>query len=179
MSNMHTTDKSTRRYESHEPPVAGIRIMDSARILWFSELLKDTDRVSIGRTRQRDVRIFDRTVSREHCELVRDPDGTYHLIDRGSTNGLHVSPRGKYSRYRRVDRVRLEVGMHIDVGDVTVIPVDENGACPITVTRYSELLRLARAIYGSAAEAARHIGKRSQQVILRAVGASRPSRKAS
>lgn len=44
----------------------------------------------IGRGRDNDIRLTDRTVSRRHAELVVTADGRYFLTDCGSTGGTHL-----------------------------------------------------------------------------------------
>ena len=51
--------------------IAGLRIMGTRRIAWFHELFQGADCISIGRTRQRDIRIDDTSVSRLHCVVEK------------------------------------------------------------------------------------------------------------
>ena len=110
---MATTKESTRKRRSYNPPVAGLRVLGQERTIWFRNLLADTDRVTIGRTRQRDLRLRDDTVSRDHCDLVRESDGSFHLIDRDSTNGLYVSRRGKYGRFPPTPPHQIQTSPHL------------------------------------------------------------------
>lgn len=48
------------------------------------------DQYSCGRVQDRDICIADPTISTHHCDLVRK-DGSYLLVDRGSTNGTRVN----------------------------------------------------------------------------------------
>jgi len=49
------------------------------------------DQYTIGRSEECDICIPDPTVSSLHCTLVRDPDGTYRVVDNGSTNGTRIN----------------------------------------------------------------------------------------
>jgi hypothetical protein len=48
-------------------------------------------RVSVGRGKANGLVLQDASVSREHAELVRDPDGGWRVRDLGSTNGVAVN----------------------------------------------------------------------------------------
>ena len=47
--------------------------------------------VKIGRGSGNDVIINDNSVSRVHCQIKKDDDGSYHLTDMNSTNGTYVN----------------------------------------------------------------------------------------
>ncbi|HWB55817.1 MAG TPA: DUF3662 and FHA domain-containing protein [Gaiellaceae bacterium] len=64
--------------------------------------------LTLGRSRECDIRVDDPNVSRRHAE-IRHEDGAYSIVDLGSTNGLVVD--GK-----RVDRARLEPGTAVLLG---------------------------------------------------------------
>lgn len=113
-----------------EPPAAGLRLMHTNRWLHLPDLLEPDRSLTLGRTRQRDLRIDESTVSREHCKIVRTWSNEYILHDCGSKNGLWVSRYGSYSRYERVISIKLTVGMHIRLGKATLIVVDADGAAP-------------------------------------------------
>jgi len=65
-------------------------------------------RVSIGRSRDCDVRLGDPNASRQHAELRQD-GATYWIVDLGSTNGLEVNGT-------RTKRAKLEPGDTITIG---------------------------------------------------------------
>ncbi len=46
---------------------------------------------SIGRIEERSICIPDTTVSTNHCELVRNEDGSYRVVDLGSSNGTRIN----------------------------------------------------------------------------------------
>jgi predicted component of type VI protein secretion system len=48
---------------------------------------------TIGRSRDCDVVLEDRNVSRRHAEIRREPDGGWTVHDLGSTNGVRVNGR--------------------------------------------------------------------------------------
>lgn len=49
--------------------------------------------VRIGRERDNDVILpaGDKSASRHHCQIIQENDGTYTLVDVGSTNGTYVN----------------------------------------------------------------------------------------
>ncbi len=47
--------------------------------------------VSIGRTVDNDVAIDHRSLSRHHCKVFLDKDGSWKVLDRGSANGVRVN----------------------------------------------------------------------------------------
>src|SRR3954469_23199366 len=51
------------------------------------------NRLSIGRGEESDLRIDDPMVSRNHAEIVRQPDGGYQVRDLGSRRGTFVGAR--------------------------------------------------------------------------------------
>ena len=46
---------------------------------------------NIGRIEERSVCIPDTTVSTTHCELVRNEEGSYRVVDLGSSNGTRIN----------------------------------------------------------------------------------------
>jgi len=48
---------------------------------------------TVGRSRDCDVVLDDRNVSRRHAEIRREPDGSWTVHDLGSTNGVRVNGR--------------------------------------------------------------------------------------
>lgn len=46
--------------------------------------------ITIGRSMENSIIIPDESLSSSHAQLVRNPDGTYTLMDLGSTNGTYV-----------------------------------------------------------------------------------------
>jgi hypothetical protein len=88
---------------AHEPAVL---VVDGER----HELTKRA--MTLGRSRECDIRIDDPNVSRRHAEIRRE-DGAYWIVDLGSTNGIEVN--GK-----RVDRARLTDADRIVVGRTDV-----------------------------------------------------------
>lgn len=67
----------------------------------------------LGRGETAGVRIDDETVSREHCRVSVEADGSVHLTDLGSTNGTIVNGR-------RVEACVLSEGDKIQVGTSSV-----------------------------------------------------------
>ena len=73
-----------------------------------SNYVVDGDLTSIGRHPDSDVFLDDITVSRRHCEIVRERDG-FVVRDAGSLNGTYVNRE-------RVDVGALHDGDEIQVG---------------------------------------------------------------
>jgi len=65
----------------------------------------------IGRQPGNELRLRDRTVSRQHAEIVRNRNGTHYIRDLGSINGLYVGRR-------HVDSSMLSDGDVIRIGSV-------------------------------------------------------------
>jgi hypothetical protein len=72
----------------------------------------DSERSTIGRSRDADCVLRDPNVSRHHAELRRSPRGEWTIADLGSTNGIKVNGR-------RVASTRLKSGDQVTVGTTT------------------------------------------------------------
>jgi transcriptional regulator with GAF, ATPase, and Fis domain len=70
--------------------------------------------VLIGRSRQNHVKLMTEQASRQHCRLVRSPQGGYRLIDGNSSNGTFVNGE-------RVSEKELADGDVIGVGQATIV----------------------------------------------------------
>lgn len=153
-----TCSPRCRRPVEH-PPVAGLRLLGTAQTFWLDDIISDTGQASIGRTRQRDIRIKDDTVSCMHAHIERERDGSYVIVDDRSKNGIYIRKRGSYSDPRPTHRERLIVGMYIDLGDATLVCVDAYGMSPITARRTSEFWRIGYMIYGTMRAVKAHISR--------------------
>ncbi len=172
---MNDTETYNQAAESAPAQVAGLRVQNKRRCMFFNRWLKHQPLVSIGRTTARDIRIRSMSVSRDHADVRRTSKGEFRFRDRNSKNGVWVSDVGRYGKFRKVKAVTLKVGMHIRLGRVILVVVDTDGMAPIMAPRYTEFLRLAAVVYGNATGAARQIGGRSQAVILRIINRARGS----
>ena len=77
----------------------------------------DLDRVSIGREEECTVRLpDDGRVSRVHCSLNKQDDGSYALTDEGSKNGTLVNGEPVVTA-----AIPLADGDRIKVGDTTLV----------------------------------------------------------
>jgi hypothetical protein len=85
------------------------------------------------------------------------PEG-FVLCDCDSKNGTFVSAQGPYGVFMRVAEIRLEVGLHVRLGDVMLVAVDRRGTCPLTVRDDADLVAQAHRLYGSVQRAARLLG---------------------
>ncbi len=78
------------------------------------------ERLLIGRSRECDVQLPDRSISRIHARLARAEDGRFWIED-ASTNGTRVNWAPLQAR------VLLEAGSRIYIGDyVLVLELEEN-----------------------------------------------------
>lgn len=84
----------------------------------------------VGRSRNMDIVIDDDTVSSFHCEIVRQDDGSYRIIDEGqSTNGTRIGGR------LITDHV-LEDGDIIQVGQIELL-FDARQGLSTTSSKYT------------------------------------------
>lgn len=56
-----------------------------------AEFALTSERVRIGRAEDLDIWVNHRSISREHAEIQKEPDGGLRLIDLGSANGVRVN----------------------------------------------------------------------------------------
>jgi hypothetical protein len=91
--------------DEHEGPTLVIRLGGGRAGEAFSI---GGERMRVGRAPHSHLFLNDITVSREHAELERRPDGVY-LTDLGSLNGTYVNRR-------RVETVRLVDGDEVQIG---------------------------------------------------------------
>ena len=56
-----------------------------------AEFALTTERIRIGRAEDLDIWVNHRSISREHAEIQKEPDGGLRLIDLGSANGVRVN----------------------------------------------------------------------------------------
>jgi len=76
-------------------------------------LVGDGQTVSIGRSSERELTLYDQGISRKHCQLENQGD-TVILTDLGSTNGTWVNQK-------RVQRAELHEQDHVKVGRTAII----------------------------------------------------------
>lgn len=149
--------------EAQPPEVGGFRLLGQQRLFLFEVL---TDRghkheLTIGRDDVCDIWLPYPTVSALHALIACSLDlgePVFMLCDRVSKNGIRVSIHGPHGPFRRILAVRLRVGLHVRIGEVTLVAVDRQGACPVVATSEAEFLSQARALYGSERTAARFLG---------------------
>ncbi|SDS54925.1 FHA domain-containing protein [Brevibacterium siliguriense] len=78
-----------------------------------SQILLDTDVVTVGRSPNADIFLDDVTVSRKHAEFVRTPSG-FTLRDTGSLNGTYVGRQ-------LIDSIELQNGADVQIGKFRMI----------------------------------------------------------
>lgn len=71
--------------------------------------LGDAEEVIVGRDDACDIRINAPTISREHCCIERNGNGELYIRDLGSTTGT-------FSRGEKIDRLRVQEGMTVEIG---------------------------------------------------------------
>ncbi|MBX3273587.1 MAG: FHA domain-containing protein [Sandaracinaceae bacterium] len=76
-----------------------------------AEFSLTSDRVRIGRAEDLDIWINHRSISREHAEIQKEPDGNLRLIDLGSANGVRVNGED-------VQNALLTAGDVVELGQV-------------------------------------------------------------
>jgi diguanylate cyclase (GGDEF)-like protein len=77
--------------------------------------LRDNEEVVIGRSSDdSSIVLEDDGISRRHCRITRQPDGTAQAVDLGSTNGT-------YFNGARVDVATLHDGDKIQLGSTTIL----------------------------------------------------------
>ena len=66
--------------------------------------------ITIGRSAKNDRVIHDRTVSRHHCQIIRDDYGNYRIVDFGSKNGTYINDKRIEGEVDLQPTDRLRVG---------------------------------------------------------------------
>jgi diguanylate cyclase (GGDEF)-like protein len=109
----------TRPTEIH-PEHAEVRARDRATLTVLSGVnagqvfALENERCIVGRDRDADVRIEDAGISRQHARIIRGGSGQYFVEDTNSTNGTFIEGR-------RVHRVELHSGDHVQFGPNTAL----------------------------------------------------------
>jgi class 3 adenylate cyclase len=78
------------------------------------EMTPQQSKFTIGRIPGNDLQVDDRSVSREHCELIRRK-GRVYLVDR-STNGTHLYPASGVPRHVHREELMIEGSGHFALG---------------------------------------------------------------
>jgi FHA domain len=93
---------------------------------YFASLLRKRnfssadERISVGRSRQRDVVLCDPSVSNLHAWINCDDDGVHYIMDNESTNGTRLNGR-RLSKRMPTD---VSAGDHIEFGDLQAVWCD-------------------------------------------------------
>src|SRR5690242_372488 len=96
------------------------------------------ERSSIGRAGSNDIQLDDPMVSRNHAEVVRQPDGSYQVRDLGSRRGTFVGSR-------RIEQAALRDGDELLIGPVRLR--FETGRTSSSSLGESDELRKLRAVF--------------------------------
>lgn len=70
--------------------------------------------ITIGRKDDNDIVVNDVYVGRNHCKLIKDEQGSYYIVDLGSTNGTYVNGM------RISESVKLSINDIIRIGNTTL-----------------------------------------------------------
>lgn len=98
-----TADKSTNEYK----PFAYLVVQDEKGIRY--PIMNTTWR--IGRTRDNELSLDDKSVSRRHAEIQRYSNGNFVIFDVDSLNGVFVNSE-------QIKKKRLQEGDIIEIGDI-------------------------------------------------------------
>lgn len=101
-------DADTAMIAAPGPPARLVMITPPAP---GAEFALTGDRIRIGRAEDLDVWVNHRSISREHAEIQKEPDGGLRLIDLGSANGVRVNGKD-------VQNALLSAGDVIELGQV-------------------------------------------------------------
>jgi pSer/pThr/pTyr-binding forkhead associated (FHA) protein len=140
-------------------PLTGLLVLPERRVHAFDAL--ETPEVTIGRLRTCDIQLGDAAVSRLHCVIERQQDGTCYIVDEQSTNGVYINDV-------QVIRAELRPGMWIHLGRTELIAMGTGGQLPIAGRSYTSFLVNARDVHGTA-ESAAGVVHRSAATIYRAL----------
>ncbi|MGE0790669.1 MAG: FHA domain-containing protein [Sandaracinaceae bacterium] len=102
------TDADTAMIAAPGPPARLVMVTPPAP---GAEFALTSDRIRIGRAEDLDVWINHRSISREHAEIQKEPDGQLRLIDLGSANGVRVNNKD-------VQNAVLHPGDVVELGQV-------------------------------------------------------------
>ena len=149
---------------SRQEYVAGLRVLGHVPVYYFRDRLDENGRLIVGRTRQRDIQINCRSVSRRHCEIVQVGPGQFMLHDLQSVNGVRVAIRGHYGSWVKCEEVALVPGMHIKLGRAIVVPVDPRGECPVMAREHVQFAKHIKMTYGSTSAAVGYVGRCRQWI---------------
>ncbi len=101
-------DADTAMLAAPGPPARLVMITPPAP---GAEFALTGERVRIGRAEDLDVWVNHRSISREHAEIQKEPDGGLRLIDLGSANGVRVNGQD-------VQNALLGAGDVVELGQV-------------------------------------------------------------
>ena len=111
--------------------------------------------VRLGRSSSNDISIPDEELSRNHCLFESEADGSIRLTDLASANGTYVNGESIGAK-----SVKLKEGDEIQVGETSLVVVEEGGAVEKKVPRAKEVdLGFGKSAAGRAkSAAAAHVG---------------------
>ncbi len=90
--------------------------------------------VRLGRSSSNDIAIPDEELSRNHCLFESEVDGSIRLTDLASANGTYVNGESIGAK-----SVKLKAGDEIQVGETSLVVVEEGGAVEKKVPRAKEV----------------------------------------
>ncbi len=101
-------DADTAMLAAPGPPARMVMITPPAP---GAEFALTGERVRLGRAEDLDIWVNHRSISREHAEVQKEPDGGFRLIDLGSANGIRVNGKD-------VQNALLSAGDVVELGQV-------------------------------------------------------------
>ncbi len=99
----------------------------------------------IGRESSNDVQLMDTEASRSHAEIRFASDGSYDLVDLGSSNGTRVNS-DRITRHRLASGDRIEVGNTMMIFTGTSQPVALEAAHGVDIVRRSQEVDASRIV---------------------------------
>lgn len=117
--------------------------MASPKLFILSENMRDlsfpltAQKYTLGRTESTDLTVPDPTVSTRHCSFIKQPDGSYSVVDDGSTNGTSVSAQQVGN-----EPVQLHNGDILMVGSVEILYDDQREDKTATRVRSTSVINL-------------------------------------
>ena len=94
--------------------------------------------ITIGRNSQNNVKINDPKVSRHHCQIVQYDNGSYGIVDFGSTNGTYVNGQRIFGEVRlnpndvvRIGSNTLQWRRYFNSVDSPIYPQKKSSYLPI------------------------------------------------
>lgn len=108
-------------------------------------LTRERDRFVIGRDNDCAIVVRDASLSRQHCYLIVEADGSYKIVDMNSTNGTYVKQGGDWVKIGEAavstkDLVKLGILRSPDIGSAPAAAGKGSPRFAVTEGRHFPLL---------------------------------------